>query len=69
MPRDKKATLVLFTYDDGSSEYAAGDHAVEVMAWLTRAQSMLCIHGGNYAGRKMIEVPGPASSSVSSIAL
>ncbi len=55
----KKATLVLFTYDDGSSEYASGAHAEEVMAWLNAAQAMTCHHGAQYRGRKMVEVRAP----------
>jgi len=56
---DKKTTRVLFEYSDGSSKYAVGDHAEEVMQWLSACQSMQCIHGGQYTGRKMIEVPAP----------
>jgi hypothetical protein len=52
---NKKATLVIFGYDDGSSEYAIGDHAEEVMQWLNGGQAMMALHGGNYTGRKMIE--------------
>ena len=51
---DKKTTLVMFSYDDGSSEYAEGEHAEEVMQWLSGCQAMQCIHGGQYTGRKMI---------------
>jgi hypothetical protein len=56
---DKTTTLVRFEYSDGSAEYAKGDHAQEVMDWLNAAQSMLCVHGGNYTGRRMVEVPAP----------
>jgi hypothetical protein len=56
---ERKATLVIFAYDDGSFEYSVGDSAAEVMEWLIAAQSMLCVHGSNYTGRKMVEVPGP----------
>jgi hypothetical protein len=56
---NKKTTLVIFAYDNGSLEYATGDHAQEVMEWLNACQSMECIHGGQYTGRKMIEVPAP----------
>ena len=67
---DKTTTLVLFTYSDGSSEYAVGDHAQEVMTWLNGCQTMSFIHGGEYKGRRMIEVPAPTSDleSVASIA-
>ena len=60
---NKTATMILFAYSDGSSEYAVGDHAAEVMQWLSACQSMECIHGGQYTGRKMIEVPAPAKET------
>lgn len=52
----KKPVKVLFAYDDGSSEYAEGDHAEEVMSYLRAAQGMLAAHGGEYTGRRMIQV-------------
>lgn len=60
---EKKVTLVLFAYDDGSMEFAAGDHAVEVMGWLNSGQSMLAVHGGQYSGRKMVLVPASPEES------
>jgi hypothetical protein len=54
---DKKTTLVLFAYDDGSSEYAVGAHAQEVKDWINAGQSMLFAHGSTYTGRKMVFVP------------
>jgi hypothetical protein len=56
---DKKATLIVFGYEDGSYEFANGEHAQEVMEWLNSAQSMSWIHRGQYTGRKMVVVPAP----------
>ena len=66
---EKTTTLIIFGYTDGSSEYAVGDHAQEVMDWLSGCQTMSFIHGGEYKGRRMIEVPAPTSDleSVASI--
>ena len=66
----KKAVLIVFGYDDGSSEYAVGKHATEVMDWLNACQAMQAIHGGQYHGEKMVEIPAPSSflESIKSIA-
>lgn len=32
---------------------------VEVSDFINSAQSMLCIHGGEYRGKKMIHIPAP----------
>lgn len=68
----KKTTLVMFGYDDGSVEIATGDHAEEVMQWLSSCQAMQHIHGGRYTGRKMIELPAdpePVPASLSPFSL
>ena len=64
---DKKTTLVIFGFSDGSSEYAVGDHAQEIMQWFNSGQHMLYIHGSEYTGKKMIEVPAPDENGFESI--
>jgi hypothetical protein len=53
---DRQILAVYFEYDDGA-EVAVGAHAQEVMDYLNAGQSMNHIHGHDYTGRQMREVP------------
>jgi len=53
----KKCIFIRVEYDDGSAEWAAGDHADEVWSFLMASQTMNCIHGAVYHGRKMESSP------------
>jgi hypothetical protein len=59
---EKKINLVMFGYDDGSYEIANGDHAREVMTFLSGCQTLAYAHGSQYQGRKMVEIPAPGGT-------
>lgn len=64
---NKKTALVVLGYDDGSYEYAVGDHVEEVNSYLSAAQGMMYVHGGEYKGRKMVVVPARAEDELEPI--
>lgn len=61
---DKKTSLVVIGYSEGSYEYAVGAHAKEVMAYLNAGQSILHSHGATYKGEKMVCVPVPENDDL-----
>lgn len=64
---NKKTSLVILGYADGSYEYAVGDHAEEVASYINAAQAMQYIHGGMYNGKQMIAVPAPGEGELEPI--